>query len=116
MPIHYDFKTLFRLIKPYKKELITANIVAFVAAIVNTPVPLLMPMLVDEVLLKKPGFLTRMIDTYCTHLQSPVVYIGIVLLSVIFLRFVFFLLSYWLTKLFTIVSRNVAFPLTGEAM
>ncbi|MCR1810378.1 ABC transporter ATP-binding protein [Sulfurospirillum sp. hDNRA2] len=116
MPVHYDFKTLFRFIKPYKKELITANIVAFVAAIVNTPVPLLMPMLVDEVLLKKPGFLTRMIDTYCTHLQSPVVYIGTVLISVIFLRFVFFLLNYWQTKLFTIVSKNVAFRVREEAL
>ena len=116
MPIHYDFKTLFRLIKPYKKELIAANIVAFVAAIVNTPVPLLMPMLVDEVLLKKPGFLTRTIDTYGTHLQSPVVYIGIVLISVIFLRFVFFLLNYWQTKLFTIVSKNVAFRVREETL
>lgn len=116
MPVHYDFKTLFRFIKPYKKELITANIVAFVAAIVNTPVPLLMPMLVDEVLLKKPGFLTRTIDTYCTHLQSPVVYIGIVLLSVIFLRFIFFLLNYWQTKLFTIVSKNVAFRVREETL
>jgi len=116
MPIHYDFKMLFRLIKPYKKELIAANIVAFVAAIVNTPVPLLMPMLVDEVLLKKPGFLTRTIDTYGTHLQSPVVYIGIVLISVIFLRFVFFLLNYWQTKLFTIVSKNVAFRVREEAL
>jgi ATP-binding cassette subfamily C protein len=55
MHTHYSIKTLFDEIKHYKKELILANIIAFLAVTISTPVPLLMPMLVDEVLLGKQG-------------------------------------------------------------
>lgn len=105
----YTFSSLFRRIKRYKKELLIANLIALLAVIVNTPVPLLMPMLVDEVLLRKPGFVTRTIDSLFQTSQAPYVYIAVVLLCVVTLRVLFFLLNYWQTKLFTIISKNVAF-------
>lgn len=107
----YTFKTLFHEIKHYKKELIFANIIAFLAVIVNTPVPLLMPMLVDEVLLGKKGFVTQSIDGLFGHVSPAYVYIVAVLACVVLLRFFFFVLNYWQTKIFTIISKNVAFKI-----
>jgi len=51
----YSFKKLIREIKKYKREFITAQIIAIIATIISIPIPLLMPLLIDEVLLNKPG-------------------------------------------------------------
>ena len=51
----YTWQGIFAMIKKHKALLIKANIVAVMATIVSVPVPLLMPLLVDEVLLDKPG-------------------------------------------------------------
>ncbi|WP_263832582.1 ABC transporter ATP-binding protein [Sulfurospirillum oryzae] len=112
----YTFKTLFHEMKRYKKELIFANVVAFLAVLVSTPAPLLMPMLVDEVLLGKKGFLTHSIDTLSAQNNPAYVYIASVLCVVVLLRFFFFLLNYWQTKLFTIVSKNIAFKMRKDVL
>ena len=49
----YSFKSIFCDAKRYKKELIFANVIAVMAVVINTPSPILMPLLVDEVLLGK---------------------------------------------------------------
>lgn len=112
----YTFTSLWHLIKQYKKELIVANIVALTAVIVSTPVPLLMPMLVDEVLLGKQGFVTHFVDRMGGGHYHAYVYIVFVLATVVFLRFLFFLLNYWQTKIFTIVSKNVAFKVREDIL
>lgn len=110
MQTSYSFKVLYQEIKQYKKELFIANIVALIAVIINTPVPLLMPMLVDEILLKKPAFLVQIVNSLVGHeVSSAYVFILFVLMAVIVLRFVFFVLNYWQTKIFTIISKNIAY-------
>ena len=112
----YTFKTLFHEIKHYKKELILANIIAFFAVLIQTPVPLLMPMVIDEVLLGKKGFVTHWVDFFLGKNHPIYVYIVIVLAAVVFLRFLFFLLNYWQTKLFMIVSKNIAFQIRKDVL
>ncbi|AFL68242.1 ABC transporter ATP-binding protein [Sulfurospirillum barnesii] len=116
MHTHYTFKTLFHAIKQYQKELILANMIALFAVMIHTPVPLLMPMLVDEVLLKQSGFLTTHIDALFGQASPAYVYIMIVLVIVIALRVCFFLLNYMQTKLFTIVSKNIAFKMREHVL
>jgi len=112
----YTFKTLFHEIKHYKKELILANIIAFFAVLIQTPIPLLMPMVIDEVLLGKKGFVTHWVDFFLGKDHPIYVYIMIVLAIVVFLRFLFFLLNYWQTKLFMIVSKNIAFKIRKDIL
>ncbi len=112
----YTFKTLFHEIKRYKKELILANVIAFLAVVVHTPVPLLMPILVDEVLLQKRDFFTTTIDTFLGGENPAYIYILIALLIVVLLRVLFFLLNYMQTKLFTIVSKNIAFKIRESVL
>ena len=116
MQRRYTFKTLFHEVKRYKKELILANIIAFLAVVIHTPVPLLIPMLIDEVLLGKTGFVTHWVDAFLGEHHPAYVYIAIVLAIVIFLRFLFFVLNYWQTKLFTIVSKNIAFKIRQDVL
>ena len=116
MQKQYTFKTLFHEIKHYKKELFLANIIAFCAVLIQTPVPLLMPMVIDEVLLGKKGFVTHWVDFFLGEHHPIYVYILIVLAAVVFLRFLFFLLNYWQTKLFMIVSKNIAFKIRKDVL
>ena len=112
----YSFKTLFQEIKKYKKELVFANIIAFLAVLVTTPVPLFMPLLVDEVLLGKKGFMTHYVDSVFGASNPAYFYILVILVIVILLRVFFFLLNYVQTKLFTIVSKNIAFKIRKDVL
>jgi len=112
----YSFKTLFRDIKRYKRELILANIVALIAVIISTPIPLLIPLLVDEVLLERPSVVVHSIDSLLGEASEPYVYIVFILICVLILRFLFFLLNFYQTKLFTIVSKNITYKIREDLL
>lgn len=112
----YTFKNIFEDIKKYKKELILANIIAFFAVLISTPVPLLMPLLVDEVLLNKPSYIVHTVDKILKQDNEPYIYVAIVLISVLLLRTIFFLLNYYQTKLFTIISKNITFKIRKDLL
>lgn len=107
----YSFSLLFEEVKKYKKELIIANIISIIAAIIGVSIPLLIPFLVDEVLLEKRGFLTNTIDTILGTSNEAYMYILIALIVVLVLRVVFFILNFYQTKLFTIISKNITFKI-----
>ncbi len=113
--MHYDFKIIFKELLKYKKEFVFANIVAVFAVLVSTPAPLLMPLLVDEVLLKKPGFLTENIDKFFGH-QEAWVYIVLVLLATIFLRALFFVLTVFHDYLFSVISKNITYKIRKDML
>jgi len=111
----YTFKKIFQEVKRYKKELILANIIALIAVIISTPIPLFMPVLVDEVLLKKPGFLIKSIDSLFGSHQAYF-YVLIILVLVIILRTLFFILNFFQTKLFTKISKNITYKIREEVL
>ena len=51
----YSWRDLTRMVLAHRRELAIANTVAILGAMAAVPVPLLIPLLVDEVLLHKPG-------------------------------------------------------------
>ena len=112
----YSFKNIFTDIKKYKKELILANLVAFLAVLISTPVPLLMPLLVDEILLNKPGIVVNTIDFLFQRDNEPYVYVLCMLVSVLILRFLFFILNFYQTKLFTIISKNITYKIRKDLL
>jgi len=111
----YSFKKILNELLKYKKEFITANIIAVVAVLVSTPAPLLMPLLVDEVLLKKPGFLTNHIDKLFGH-QEAYIYIIIVLIMTILLRAMFFGLTVWHDYIFSKISKNMTYKIRKDML
>ncbi len=106
----YSFRDLLYQVQKYKKNFIIATLAAILAVAVSTPAPLLMPLLVDEVLLKKPGIITNTIDQIFGKSQ-PYFYVLIVLFLTIFLRGVFFILNVYQSKIFKIISKDITFNL-----
>jgi ATP-binding cassette, subfamily C, bacterial len=113
--IMLTFKTLFEMMLRYKRQLIWGNLIAILATLISIPVPLLIPLMVDEVLLKKGGVVTEAIDMF-TSLHEPLLYIGIVLAVTIGLRFLFFLLSVISQRFFIVLSQELSFAIRVQAL
>ena len=101
-------KTIFQLILEKKKILIYGQIITLFAILVSVPIPLMLPVMVDEVLLNKPGLFVETINSLLGS-TSAFNYILIVALAVIFLRFIYYIFTVVLTKIFTHISKYVTF-------
>jgi ATP-binding cassette, subfamily C, bacterial len=109
------FKHLFSMMLRYKRSLISGNLIAIAATLVSIPIPLLIPLLVDEVLLEKKGWIVETIDRFGV-ITEPMIYIGIVLTVTIALRFLFFILSVVSQKFFITLSQELSFSLRVRAL
>lgn len=94
--------------RAYKRSLLQANLIAILAAVLSAPVPMLMPLLVDEVLLDKPGFLIQGVHAlFPESWWSPAFYIIAIMLLTIFLRLGSMMLAVWQTFKFTLIAKEI---------
>ena len=108
----YDWKYIIEVAKKHKKQLILANIIAIVATLASIPVPLLLPLLVDEVLLNKPGVVVQTINSITPSLwHEPLLYILSILVLTLFLRISSLVLSVFQTRQFTIISKDLIYQI-----
>ena len=106
---HYSWQRIYQLVLRHKKRLIQANIIAFFAMLVTVPLPLLLPLLVDEVLLAQPGKVVALINSFTPeNWQTAVGYIAIVTVITIILRFMGIVLGVWQVQQFTMISKQVS--------
>jgi len=106
---HYTWQRIYQLVVRHKKRLIQANIIAFFAMLVTVPLPLLLPLLVDEVLLNQPGKVVGLINYFIPNdWQTAIGYIAIVTLLTILLRSLGLILGVWQVQQFTIISKQVS--------
>ena len=105
-----DLKYIWKLLLENKKNLILGQFITIIAILLSVPVPLMLPALVDEVLLKKPDFFVNTINNYLGS-GNTFYYIAIVTLCVIFLRFIHFITTVINTKIFTSISKYVTFKI-----
>jgi len=98
------------MVRQHKKPLLIANLIAVLAAAISVPVPLLMPLLVDEVLLDKPG---KIIETLSLIFpQSWLVPVGIIIIVMslsMMLRLIALSLSVLQMREFTRVAKDVTY-------
>jgi ATP-binding cassette subfamily C protein len=96
----------------HRRELVIAHVVAILAALLSVPIPLLMPLLVDEVLLDRPGVaVATMQDLFPEAWWGPVLYIVAVLALTVVLRVGSLVLTVWQTREFTIIAKDVIYRL-----
>ncbi len=106
----YSWRYIFRIALLHKKQLITGHLIAVLATVASVPVPLLMPLLVDEVLLRHPGLVLNHVDPYLApQWRQPVVYIGGVLIVSLLLRLFALLLNIIQTRQFSNIAKDVIF-------
>ena len=107
---HISFKYIFKLLLDNKKHLIIGQIITFIAIFISVPIPLMLPVLVDEVLLNKPDFFVNTIND-TLGVGNAFYYIAIVTLAVMLLRLLYFVFTVIITKIFTYISKYVTYKL-----
>jgi len=110
-----SIKSILEEISKHKKVLIGANLVAILSTILTIPVPLLIPLLIDELILGKGGTITQTIDNYIT-IASPEYYILTVLLVTLFLKAISLLLNLLHIRLFTKISKEVTYVIRKKLL
>jgi ATP-binding cassette subfamily C protein len=106
----YSWREVIDMVLGHRDELIKANIIAIIGTIVAVPIPLLIPLLVDEVLLGQPGPAVASINTMVPESwQHPLVYILAILLLTLVMRLIALVMSVWQMRQFTFISKDVTY-------
>ena len=106
----YNSRYILNVALEHKAGLIKANIIAILATLCAVPIPLLMPLMVDEVLLNQPGFIVNTINqTLPEFWHQPVRYLIVILLITITLRLFSLVFNVWQTRQFTIIAKEITY-------
>ena len=108
--VTYQWSDLFKQVLHYRKQLLSANAVAILAALLSVPIPLLIPLLVDEVLLHKPGKSIAFLNgLFPETWHSPILYISVMTLLTMVLRLLWLVCSVYQTREFTLISKDITY-------
>ncbi|MCG8325728.1 MAG: ABC transporter ATP-binding protein/permease [Thiotrichales bacterium] len=108
--MQYDWQYILSIAREHKRELVMANVIAVLATLASVPVPLLMPLLVDEVLLGQPAHVVNTINALTPgEWHSPALYIGLILLLTLMLRVIALVLNVWQGRQFTLIAKDVIY-------
>jgi len=117
MTAAYTWPSILGIVREHKRDLIGAHIVAILAAVASVPIPLLMPLLVDEVLLHQPGMLVAWTNGHFPAAwHGPVLYIGAVLALTLVLRLTALILGVWQGRSFTLIAKDVVFRMREQML
>lgn len=116
-PKEYTLRYLVYLVRHHRRQLIDAHLVAIAATAASVPLPLLMPLLVDEVLLEQPAFLVPLIQAWSPESwHGPVLYVGAILLVAIFLRLTSILLHAFQVRELATISKDMVYRLRCQLL
>lgn len=105
-----NWRGLLKDVMRHRGKLLAANLMAVLAVLVAVPVPLVLPVLVDEVLLNKPGpFIAAVAPHFPVAWRGPVLFIGAALFLTVLLRLLAILLNVWQGRAFALVSKEVIY-------
>jgi len=102
--------TIYQIALEHKKSADLLYLIAILATIVSVPVPLLMPMLVDEVLLNKPGLAIGFINRlFPAEWHLPILYISVILIASLILRIIASIFNVIQARHFSCISKDIIF-------
>ena len=108
----YTWHAIYKIALEHKKALVFSHVIAILATIASVPVPLLMPLLVDEVLLNKPGWVIKLINPlFPVEWHLPVLYITVILLVSLLLRVIASIFNIIQARHFSCISKDIIFRL-----
>lgn len=106
---------LITQVKKHKSKLIIANLIAVLATLISVPIPLLMPLMVDEVLLDQPAKgLDAMNAILPEAWHTPTGYIFFTLFLVVLIRAASQGLNILQSRQFTLVSKTITFEMRSK--
>ncbi len=111
----YSWNTIYQIALEHKKELIVSHFIAILATIASVPVPLLMPLLVDEVLLHKPGIIIQTVNLFFPATwQIPILYISVILLISVILRIIAIIFNIIQSRQFSCIAKDIVFRIRSN--
>ena len=112
-----NWSYVFNIVRQHRSTLVSANIIAILSAALSVPVPMLMPMMVDEVLLDKPGEIVRFLESMLPATwYGPVTFIVTVMLITMVLRFASLMLAVLQTKEFTQIAKDISYRIRKKLL
>jgi len=106
----YSWSALIDMVLSHRSKLAKANIIAILGALVSVPIPLLIPLLVDEVLLHQPGIaVATMNRLFPDAWHGPLLYILVILFLTLLMRLAALVMGVWQTRQFTLIAKDVIF-------
>ncbi|CAM3067833.1 ABC-type multidrug transport system, ATPase and permease component [Vibrio mytili] len=106
---------LITQVKKHKSKLIVANLIAVLATLISVPIPLLMPLMVDEVLLDQPASGLAAMNTILPEAwHTPTGYIFFTLFLVVLMRAASQALNILQGRQFTLVSKTITFEMRSK--
>jgi len=97
-------------LQQHRARLALANALALLAVAASVPVPLLLPLMVDEVLLDRPGTMVATIGPWFpASWHGPVLFIGVSLVLTLVLRLAAIMLNVWQVRTFSLLAKDVVY-------
>ena len=105
------------IVRQHKSTLVAANVIAILSALLSVPMPMLMPMMVDEVLLDKPGKIVPILETALpVAWQGPVIFLFTIMLVTMVLRFASLMLAVLQTREFTMIAKDISYHIRKKLL
>ena len=116
-PQPLSWRGIFADLRERRAVLIKGNLIAILAVACAVPVPLFLPILVDEVLLHRPGFFINHIGPlFPPAWHGPVLFVLLALLFTVALRLAAILLNVWQTRTFSLLSKEVVYRIRARML
>ena len=113
----YGWSHLLGIARQHRRTLIIAHLIAVAAVLFAIPIPLLMPMLVDEVLLARPGIVVATLDgMFPASWHGPLLYVCAILALTVALRLAALAFTGLQVREFTRISKNMIFHMRRELL
>jgi ATP-binding cassette subfamily C protein len=113
----YGWSYLVGIARKHRRTLVIAHLIAVAAVLAAIPIPLLMPLLVDEVLLGRPGMVVATLDAvFPGTWHGPVLYVCAILLLTVCLRFIALTFGALQVREFTRISKDMVFHMRRELL
>ena len=97
-------------LRHHRRALLRGNLIAIVAVLAAVPVPLILPLLVDEVLLGHPGlFIATFGPWFPKAWHGPVLFVLLALALTVVLRLLSILMNVLQTRTFSLVAKEVVY-------
>jgi ATP-binding cassette subfamily C protein len=104
-------------LRPHRAALVRGNLVAILAVLAAVPVPLILPLLVDEVLLGKPGlFIATFGPWFPPSWHGPVLFVLVALALTVVLRLFSILMNVLQTRTFSLVAKEVVYRIRARML
>ncbi|MDO9007493.1 MAG: ABC transporter ATP-binding protein, partial [Thiobacillus sp.] len=111
------WQAIYAEIRTHRSRLAQANFIALLAVMAAVPVPLLLPLMVDEVLLHHPAAFVAHIAAWTPAAwHGPVLFIGVALLLTVVLRLASILLHVWQGRTFSLLAKEVVYRIRVQML